>query len=226
MPWGILIGGEELHNNHHAYATSAKFSIKWYEFDIGWMYIRMLETLGLAEVKKVAPTPRFADAEAGLRRADAAGRHHAPLRSAREVREIAASAPAREELERLRPLVARSMPRRSSAEALHRAHAAAAPRSSARSSPSALKSSQRARDGLSRCATSSRRCGSARPLRRSSSCTSSKTGASAPKPAASARLRNSRAACAATPEPLTHDQTKKPAKAGFFVVREPADRAT
>ena len=64
VPWGILIGGEELHNNHHAHATSAKLSSKWYEFDIGWMYIRILETLGLATVKKVAPTPRFADAKA------------------------------------------------------------------------------------------------------------------------------------------------------------------
>jgi len=55
FPWGILIGGEELHNNHHAYATSAKLSSRWYEFDIGWLYIRILETLGLAKVKKVAP---------------------------------------------------------------------------------------------------------------------------------------------------------------------------
>ena len=54
-PWGILIGGEELHNNHHAYASSAKLSNRWYEFDIGWLYIRILETLGLAHVKKVAP---------------------------------------------------------------------------------------------------------------------------------------------------------------------------
>jgi stearoyl-CoA desaturase (delta-9 desaturase) len=61
VPWGILIGGEELHNNHHAYATSAKLSSKWYEFDIGWLYIRVLEALGLATVKKVAPTPRFAE---------------------------------------------------------------------------------------------------------------------------------------------------------------------
>ncbi|WP_394781590.1 fatty acid desaturase [Undibacterium sp.] len=62
-PWGILIGGEELHNNHHAYPTSAKLSSKWYEFDIGWMYIRILETLGLARVKHVAPTPQFASAK-------------------------------------------------------------------------------------------------------------------------------------------------------------------
>jgi stearoyl-CoA desaturase (Delta-9 desaturase) len=55
VPWGILVGGEELHNNHHAYATSAKLSNRWYEFDIGWLYIRILETLGLAHVKKIAP---------------------------------------------------------------------------------------------------------------------------------------------------------------------------
>jgi stearoyl-CoA desaturase (delta-9 desaturase) len=64
VPWGILIGGEELHNNHHAYATSAKLSSKWYEFDIGWFYIRVLEMLGLAKVKKIAPTPRFTSREA------------------------------------------------------------------------------------------------------------------------------------------------------------------
>ena len=59
IPWGILIGGEELHNNHHAYATSAKLSNRWYEFDIGWMYIRILEMLGLATVKKIAPKVRL-----------------------------------------------------------------------------------------------------------------------------------------------------------------------
>jgi stearoyl-CoA desaturase (delta-9 desaturase) len=60
VPWGILIGGEELHNNHHAFASSAKLSSKWYELDIGWLYIRILETFGLATVKKLAPQPRFA----------------------------------------------------------------------------------------------------------------------------------------------------------------------
>ena len=59
IPWGIIIGGEELHNNHHAYGTSAKLSNKWYEFDIGWLYIRTLETIGLAKVKKMAPKVRF-----------------------------------------------------------------------------------------------------------------------------------------------------------------------
>lgn len=59
LPWGIIIGGEELHNNHHAFATSAKLSSKWYEFDIGWFYIRVLEIMGLARVKKTIPQPRF-----------------------------------------------------------------------------------------------------------------------------------------------------------------------
>lgn len=54
---GILIGGEELHNNHHAFPSSAKFSSKWWEFDIGWFYIRILSMLGLARVKKIAPKP-------------------------------------------------------------------------------------------------------------------------------------------------------------------------
>lgn len=55
FPWGIVVGGEELHNNHHAYASSAKFSIRAFEFDIGWMYIKLLSFLKLAEVKKIAP---------------------------------------------------------------------------------------------------------------------------------------------------------------------------
>ena len=63
LPWGILIGGEELHNNHHAYASSARLSNRWYELDIGWVYIRILEMLRLAEVKKLAPRPRFTQAK-------------------------------------------------------------------------------------------------------------------------------------------------------------------
>jgi len=59
FPIGILIGGEELHNNHHAYGTSAKFSSKWYELDIGWVYILGLQAVGLAKVKKVAPRLRL-----------------------------------------------------------------------------------------------------------------------------------------------------------------------
>ena len=63
FPLGILIGGEELHNNHHAYPTSAKLSCKWYEFDVGWLYIRMLAAVGLAQVKHVMPTPHLAAAK-------------------------------------------------------------------------------------------------------------------------------------------------------------------
>ena len=63
VPWGIIIGGEELHNTHHAYGTSAKLSSRWFEFDIGWMYIRILESLGLATVRKVAPQIRLARAK-------------------------------------------------------------------------------------------------------------------------------------------------------------------
>jgi stearoyl-CoA desaturase (delta-9 desaturase) len=54
-PWGVIIGGEELHNNHHTYPTSAKLSVKPYEFDIGWAYIRGMEMLGLATVRKTVP---------------------------------------------------------------------------------------------------------------------------------------------------------------------------
>jgi stearoyl-CoA desaturase (delta-9 desaturase) len=59
VPWGILIGGEELHNNHHAHIGSAKLSSKWFEFDIGWLYIRSLALLGLAKIKRVAPKVRL-----------------------------------------------------------------------------------------------------------------------------------------------------------------------
>jgi len=64
IPVGILIGGEELHNNHHAYASSARLSNKWWEFDIGWFYIRSLQFVGLAKVKRVAPKSRFVPSKA------------------------------------------------------------------------------------------------------------------------------------------------------------------
>ena len=55
VPWGILVGGEELHNNHHAYMASARMSNKWWEVDIGWAYIRLLAMCRLAKVKRLAP---------------------------------------------------------------------------------------------------------------------------------------------------------------------------
>nr|WP_315473511.1 fatty acid desaturase [uncultured Rhodoferax sp.] len=60
-PWGIIIAGEELHNNHHTYPTSAKLSVKPYEFDIGWMYISIMQAMGLAKVKKTPPKAAYGD---------------------------------------------------------------------------------------------------------------------------------------------------------------------
>jgi stearoyl-CoA desaturase (delta-9 desaturase) len=57
VPWGLVLGGEELHNNHHAFPSSAKFSIQSWEFDIGWLWIRILSVVGLAKVRRVAPRP-------------------------------------------------------------------------------------------------------------------------------------------------------------------------
>ncbi|MGH8284234.1 MAG: DesA family fatty acid desaturase [Steroidobacteraceae bacterium] len=59
VPWGVLVGGEELHNNHHAFPRSARFSVQPWEFDIGWMWIRLFQAVGLADVKRVAPAPRM-----------------------------------------------------------------------------------------------------------------------------------------------------------------------
>ncbi len=58
-PLGIIIGGEELHNNHHTYPTSAKLSVKWWEFDMGWFYIRLFEIFGLAKAKRRPPEPNL-----------------------------------------------------------------------------------------------------------------------------------------------------------------------
>ena len=88
-PWGIIIGGEELHNNHHTYPTSAKFSVKPYEFDIGWVYIRGLEMLGLAKVQDGAAA-EARRRQAGGRRQDARGDHRQPLRSDGQLRPRAA----------------------------------------------------------------------------------------------------------------------------------------
>src|SRR5688572_3552046 len=101
VPWGILIGGEELHNNHHAFASSAKLSAKWYEFDLGWMYICILESLGLATVKRLAPKPRFAEpkpaADLDTLHAVIANRYDVLSRYAKSIRRTYA-----DELERLR----------------------------------------------------------------------------------------------------------------------------
>lgn len=63
IPWGIVIGGEELHNNHHTFTSSARFSNKWWEIDLGWWYIRLLQLLKFAHVKKIAPRPVIDEAK-------------------------------------------------------------------------------------------------------------------------------------------------------------------
>ncbi|MGL6071379.1 DesA family fatty acid desaturase [Craterilacuibacter sp.] len=92
VPWGILVGGEELHNNHHTFGTSAKLSYKWFEFDIGWMYIRILEILHLAKVRKVAPR-LIVDANRNVVTADSlqaviANRYAIAARYARELKAV------------------------------------------------------------------------------------------------------------------------------------------
>jgi len=118
FPWGIIIGGEELHNNHHTYASSAKLSSKWWEFDIGWMYIRLLSMLGLAQVKRVAPTPVIIPSKSVLdldtARAIATNRFQVMARYAQEViarvnKEEVDKAPSadRSLLRKVRPLLVR-----------------------------------------------------------------------------------------------------------------------
>ena len=66
LPIGFFIGGEELHNNHHTYGTSAKFSVKWWEVDSGWMLIRLMQFFGLAKPKRVAPKAKLIPGKASV----------------------------------------------------------------------------------------------------------------------------------------------------------------
>ena len=59
VPWALLLGGEELHNNHHAFPRSARFAVQRWELDIGWLWIRLFRALGLAQVRWVAPRPHL-----------------------------------------------------------------------------------------------------------------------------------------------------------------------
>ncbi|MFN4237140.1 MAG: fatty acid desaturase [Vogesella sp.] len=105
FPWGILIGGEELHNNHHTFGTSAKLSYKWFEFDIGWMYIRIMEILGLAKVRKVAPRLAQSASSAQLDldhlQAIIANRYAIAARYARELKDVYRAEAARIQLPEL-----------------------------------------------------------------------------------------------------------------------------
>jgi stearoyl-CoA desaturase (delta-9 desaturase) len=93
VPWGIIIGGEELHNNHHTYPTSAKFSVKPYEFDIGWVYISAMKAVGLASVKKTPPQLMLGEvkpvADEKTLEAIIANRYEVMARYAREMRAAA-----------------------------------------------------------------------------------------------------------------------------------------
>jgi stearoyl-CoA desaturase (delta-9 desaturase) len=94
-PWGILIGGEELHNNHHTYPTSAKLSVKPHEFDIGWVYIRALEALGLARVRKTPPVLKLGSvkpvADSQTLEALIANRYEVMAKYARELKRACAA---------------------------------------------------------------------------------------------------------------------------------------
>jgi len=95
VPWGVIIGGEELHNNHHTYPTSAKLSVKPFEFDIGWAYIRMLQALGLATVRKTPPRLELGSVrvQADSRTLEAliANRYEVMAQYAKQVRQVCAS---------------------------------------------------------------------------------------------------------------------------------------
>jgi stearoyl-CoA desaturase (delta-9 desaturase) len=91
VPVALWIGGEELHNNHHAFPTSAKFSVQWYEFDLGWLYIRTLSALGLARAKKTVPVVRLAPAphavDAGTLQAIATNRYEVLAKYAKSMKQ-------------------------------------------------------------------------------------------------------------------------------------------
>jgi stearoyl-CoA desaturase (Delta-9 desaturase) len=88
-PLGVLIGGEEMHNNHHAFPSSAKFSLKRWEFDIGWMYLSVFRALRLVRIKKLAPEPVFGPSKERIdldtARAVVVGRLHLMSQYARQV---------------------------------------------------------------------------------------------------------------------------------------------
>jgi stearoyl-CoA desaturase (delta-9 desaturase) len=99
--FGLWIGGEELHNNHHAYPTSAKFSMRWYEFDLGWLYLKGLSALGLAKVRRAPPKVKFDpskwEVDAATLQAVIAHRYDVLARYARHMK-----ASSKEEVARLR----------------------------------------------------------------------------------------------------------------------------
>ncbi|RZL54385.1 MAG: acyl-CoA desaturase [Variovorax sp.] len=119
VPWGLIIGGEELHNNHHTYPTSAKFSVKKYEFDIGWFYISLMQKIGWAHVKKLPPKMLMGDvqpvADEKTLEAVIANRYEVMASFAREMRRAT-----REELDALKAKGADSSVLKAANRWLHR----------------------------------------------------------------------------------------------------------
>ena len=119
VPWALWIGGEELHNNHHAYPTSAKFSLRWYELDLGWLYIRILESLGLASVRRKAPKvkldPSKIEVDAATLQAVIAHRYDVMMNYAKSIKRAT-----RLEIEALRAKGADCTPLRKIRRWLHR----------------------------------------------------------------------------------------------------------
>jgi stearoyl-CoA desaturase (delta-9 desaturase) len=91
----VIIGGEELHNNHHTYPTSAKLSVKRFEFDIGWGYIRLLQMVGLATVRKTPPKLAIgavrSEADSRTLEALIANRYEVMAQYAKQVRHVCAA---------------------------------------------------------------------------------------------------------------------------------------
>jgi stearoyl-CoA desaturase (delta-9 desaturase) len=118
-PWGLLIGGEELHNNHHTYPTAAKFSVKKYEFDIGWVYIQMMSAIGWAKVKKVPPKLQLGEikpvADEKTLEALIANRYEVMARYAGEMRRVCKA-----EIEQLKTRQADVSPLKAAKRWLHR----------------------------------------------------------------------------------------------------------
>ena len=220
MPWGIIIGGEELHNNHHTYPTSAKLSVKPYEFDIAWGYIRAMEMIGWAKVRKVAPQMKTGEvravADSETLEAIIANRYEVMAKYARELRRACAA-----ELAALQEPRAPSTPPQAPTCASRAAGCTATSRRSrATCRPRSPTPPPRPRSSASwwRCAKSCARCGRARTCRPSRPSPTCRPGASRPRNRASRRCASSRSSCAPPrppePSPL---RFARPASAGFVV---------
>lgn len=190
FPWGILIGGEELHNNHHTFATSARLSNRWYEFDVGWLYIRILAALRLAHIKKVAPRPRLGTlrpvVDFDTLQAVIANRYDVLSRYAKSLKQVY-----REELDRLQ-----DGNRFKGLKRWLAADAGAVPQEM-RGRLESLLGESRALETAYAMRQDWQRSGNVRMRRASNCCRLCRTGASVPRTREFGNCRNCRCACAA-----------------------------